>query len=229
MMTLGFTHFSTDIYVDPYIYGLDGRLVGSTDPIRHFPAGAFTSNYNSFRSTPVPASVTLAQVAQQVQTYGWACIQLNAEDFALRNPDGTYANGVNSTQLAQLSLLIHNVINNSNYQVVPVGRLNLDAPNTQLSGSADIIPISYSCDCVVFRLDDIQDGFLVPTQTEMINIFEEYGVPLTVGIITNHFGRDPVIYDRILQAIGTEDWCMEVAHHGYNHGTLCNNFFSFFN
>jgi hypothetical protein len=43
---------------------------------------------------------------------------------------------------------------------------------------------------IAFRLDDIQEHFLVPTQIDIINTFVRNGVPLTIGIIPNFFGTD---------------------------------------
>lgn len=216
---LGFTHLSTATYTDTRNYGLDGRLGGdTTSSVRRFPVGAFTNDLNSRTITGAPASVTLNQVATQVANYGWANIFMVSEVYSMRNGDGTFRNEVNGTQLNELRSLLNSIRTNPNYQIVPVGRLNFDAPNIPLTGSADLPPANYSCNCIAFRLDDIQDSFVVPAQIEMLNLFQEYDIPISIGVITNRFGTDKVIVDRVINAIAEPDWCVEIVHHGYNHG-----------
>jgi peptidoglycan/xylan/chitin deacetylase (PgdA/CDA1 family) len=69
-----------------------------------------------------------------------------------------------------------------------------------------------SCNCVAFRFDDVQDYWLNKVQAEYVNVFVEEQIPLTVGIITDSFGRDPVITDTIKKSIKKD--FIEVANHG---------------
>src|SRR5256885_9260929 len=50
-----------------------------------------------------------------------------------------------------------------------------------------------SCQCVAFRLDDIQDYWLHSAQTKIIVTFQEKNASLTIGIIGNNIGQDPNI------------------------------------
>src|SRR5690349_24884389 len=61
--------------------------------------------------------------------------------------------------------------------------------------SIGIIQSSYavtteSCQCVAFRLDDIQDYWLNDVQTKIIDTFQQKNASLTIGIIGNSFGSD---------------------------------------
>ncbi|NIP61806.1 MAG: hypothetical protein GWN01_11170, partial [Nitrosopumilaceae archaeon] len=50
--------------------------------------------------------------------------------------------------------------------------------------------LTESCNCVSFRLDDIQDFFLTDIQMEIVETFQKNDVELTVGVIANNIGRD---------------------------------------
>jgi peptidoglycan-N-acetylglucosamine deacetylase len=72
-----------------------------------------------------------------------------------------------------------------------------------------------SCNCVAFRLDDIQDYFLSSAQLKAMQVFEQRNENLTVGVIGNYFGSDPTIVNYVKSRIG--DPSFEVANHGWNH------------
>ncbi len=72
-----------------------------------------------------------------------------------------------------------------------------------------------NCNCVAFRLDDIQDHWLTDSQIEIMEIFNEREIPLTIGIIGNRIGEDEVIVSYIQQRIPSE--LLEIANHGWNH------------
>jgi peptidoglycan/xylan/chitin deacetylase (PgdA/CDA1 family) len=73
-----------------------------------------------------------------------------------------------------------------------------------------------SCQCVAFRLDDIQDHWLNSVQTKIIDTFQEKNASLTIGIIGNHIGQDPKIIDDIKSKLGKNPK-LEIANHGWNH------------
>lgn len=69
-----------------------------------------------------------------------------------------------------------------------------------------------SCQCVAFRLDDIQDYWLNDVQINLISLFSKNQVPLTVGIIANSFGEDKAITDTIKSKLEKND--ITIANHG---------------
>ncbi len=73
-----------------------------------------------------------------------------------------------------------------------------------------------SCNCVAFRIDDIQDHWLNNVQIEIVSLFEEKSVPLTMGIIGYHFGEDKKILGMI-KKITSETDNFEIANHGWKH------------
>jgi peptidoglycan/xylan/chitin deacetylase (PgdA/CDA1 family) len=104
-----------------------------------------------------------------------------------------------------------------------------------LSSSFGIIPnlfgySSESCQCVAFRIDDIKDNYIDKVQMEVMNVFQEKHIPLTIGIIANEFGNDSTlvafIKDRIInRSSSNENGTLAIASHGWNHEafTLFNN------
>ncbi|HSD04458.1 MAG TPA: polysaccharide deacetylase family protein [Nitrosopumilaceae archaeon] len=74
-----------------------------------------------------------------------------------------------------------------------------------------------SCNCVAFRLDDIQNYFLNNAQVEIINTFQKNNANLTVGVIGNYFGEDPVITNFLKERLENGTPKIEIANHGWNH------------
>lgn len=74
-----------------------------------------------------------------------------------------------------------------------------------------------SCNCVAFRLDDIQDFYITTAQMTIMNIFKASKIPLTVGVISNNFGLDTNIVNAINQNLADTEWDFEIANHGWKH------------
>lgn len=73
-----------------------------------------------------------------------------------------------------------------------------------------------SCQCVAFRLDDIQDYWLDSVQTKLIDTFHQKNASLTIGIIGNHIGQDSKITYDIKSKLGKTPK-LDIANHGWNH------------
>ncbi len=73
-----------------------------------------------------------------------------------------------------------------------------------------------SCQCVAFRLDDIQDYWLDSVQTKIIDTFQQKNASLTIGIIGNHIGLDSKLTNDIKSKLGKTP-TLELANHGWNH------------
>lgn len=74
----------------------------------------------------------------------------------------------------------------------------------------------YSCNCISFRLDDVQDFWLAETQIELIELFAEKDVPLTVGVIGSVIGQD----DRITTTLKENSKNVEIVNHSWNNDVL---------
>ena len=79
--------------------------------------------------------------------------------------------------------------------------------------------IMQSCNCVAFRLDDIQGYWLNDVQIAVMEVFQKQDIPLTIGIIGGEqfkFGIDPKITDYV-RGLLAERSTIKIANHGWNH------------
>lgn len=82
-----------------------------------------------------------------------------------------------------------------------------------LSARAATIP--GACNCVIFRLDDIQDYWINSVQIALMDHFMEKGERLTVGTIMNFIGNDPSVVDKV--RAGLNSGTFELASHAWSH------------
>eukprot|EP01114_Cavostelium_apophysatum_P002824 TRINITY_DN1252_c1_g1_i1.p1 TRINITY_DN1252_c1_g1~~TRINITY_DN1252_c1_g1_i1.p1 ORF type:complete len:518 (-),score=121.70 TRINITY_DN1252_c1_g1_i1:57-1610(-) len=74
-----------------------------------------------------------------------------------------------------------------------------------------------NCNCVVFRLDDIQDWWIVPAQTAIMDVFKAELTPISPGIIANAFGDDDTIVNYMKSGLKKSGWDFNIVNHGWNH------------
>src|SRR5690348_6459102 len=55
------------------------------------------------------------------------------------------------------------------------------------------------CKCVVFRMDDIQDGWIDNAQMAPMNLFTSKNQSLSLGLIMNYLGNDSKFLDKVHQ------------------------------
>lgn len=73
------------------------------------------------------------------------------------------------------------------------------------------------CQCVAFRLDDIQDHYLDTVNMQVMKIFQEKNIPLNIGIVGNLFGHDKPLVAFIKNSINDSGSKLNVSNHGWNH------------
>ena len=74
-----------------------------------------------------------------------------------------------------------------------------------------------SCECVAFRLDDVQDYYLDEVNMEIVKVFERKNASLTLGIVGNFFGQDKTLVSFLKDRIENNDTELIVSNHGWNH------------
>jgi peptidoglycan/xylan/chitin deacetylase (PgdA/CDA1 family) len=72
-----------------------------------------------------------------------------------------------------------------------------------------------NCNCVVFRMDDIQDYWVRAGQLATMNQFLAKNQSVTLGIIMNAIGNDSEIVNKVKQ--GKDSGLFELGVHGWNH------------
>jgi peptidoglycan/xylan/chitin deacetylase (PgdA/CDA1 family) len=87
-----------------------------------------------------------------------------------------------------------------------------------------VIPLSASavpCNCVIFRLDDVQDYYLNSVQIEILQKFIDKNSNVTIGVIGNFTGNDQFVVSKVQQ--GHFTGLFELAIHGWNHNDYSNS------
>jgi len=79
-----------------------------------------------------------------------------------------------------------------------------------------------TCNCVAFRLDDIQDFFLNDPQLGVFELFQAKDAPLSIGIIGGFIGTDKKIVDFISNDIKRDNPTLEITSHSWNNSPLTN-------
>jgi peptidoglycan/xylan/chitin deacetylase (PgdA/CDA1 family) len=72
-----------------------------------------------------------------------------------------------------------------------------------------------ACNCVVFRLDDIQDNDLDQTQTALMDVFLDKNQKLSLGLIMHFVGNETDIVGKLKE--GLNRGLFELAVHGWDH------------
>ena len=80
--------------------------------------------------------------------------------------------------------------------------------DTQTTTAAKYNSTSYShydngtpCNCVVFRMDDIQDNWIRAAQITGMNLFLSKHVPLSLAIIMGSIGNDSQVVNKIREGL----------------------------
>jgi 3D (Asp-Asp-Asp) domain-containing protein len=72
-----------------------------------------------------------------------------------------------------------------------------------------------TCNCVVFRMDDIQDFWLTRGQVTPLDLFLSKNQSLSLGLIMNYIGNDSKVIGKVRE--GVQKGLFELALHGWNH------------
>lgn len=72
-----------------------------------------------------------------------------------------------------------------------------------------------TCNCVAFRMDDVQDSFVDAAQVAAMDIFFSKAQPLSLALIVNYIGNDSRIVDKVME--GSKTGLFELGIHGWDH------------
>jgi hypothetical protein len=205
---LDFTHMSSQIQIDtdaPYplqgmsFYITISYILGQS--LYRFPAGAATNDLSEVRYNGVPWQQTWQEIQSQLASDGFATVMLHPMEYSVTQ-NGTYVNELNTTQFDQLRQLLQ-VVKDSGLRIVTIGKINTNS-NIKLTGSLTTNSAStgestssFQCNCVAFHLDGVQDYYLSPSQSAVMDVFANALVPLTLGVITGAIGQDATLMAQI--------------------------------
>ena len=77
-----------------------------------------------------------------------------------------------------------------------VSNFNIFREHTEESTSLENIALE-ECNCVAFRVDNVQDFWLNDVQIELFDLFKENNIDVTAGILGKFFGEYTFEFSRI--------------------------------
>lgn len=148
--------------------------------------------------------------------YGYAVVMMHPHEFSTYS-DGVYLNKVNQTHVQQLGLLIDKV-RSQGLKIVTIDEISsFDKPAPQKQPSGDNPREPLTCNCVAFRMDNIQDFYLNDVQNAAIGKFGEKNTPLTISVIGKFFGSDPKAVNPIKEKIQSQTPLIRIANRGWEY------------
>ncbi|HVX02563.1 MAG TPA: polysaccharide deacetylase family protein, partial [Nitrososphaera sp.] len=72
-----------------------------------------------------------------------------------------------------------------------------------------------ACNCVILRVDDIQDYWINSVQTAVMDQFINRNVNATLGVVMNFVGNDPLVVNKVRAGVSSN--LFELDLHGWNH------------
>ena len=110
------------------------------------------------------------------------------------------------------------------FQINGSKKISVTFPNYSISHlvyEEQIQKSGITCNCVAFRLDDVQNHWLNNVQIAVMEVFRETQNPLTIGIIAKGIGEDPTIINYIYSRLGKNPE-LELANHSWDNTPYTN-------
>ena len=148
--------------------------------------------------------------------YGYAVVMMHPYEFS--NYKGSYVNEINQTKFDELKSVISKLKSDGRI-LLPVGKIDqyaiesFEKINKNETITSDNTKID--CNCVAFKIDNIQDFWLNDVQNKLIETFSKNKVPVTISILGKFFGSDPKIVDFLKQEIQNSKNHISVAIRGW--------------
>ena len=176
-----------------------------------FPALAYTAKLNPETGIwrQLSSEQTLTQINDSLFNYGYAVVMLHPYEFSVYE-NGSYTNKVNSTKIQELGTLIDKV-RAEGYTILPINQIqNFDQP---IQPSKPSEPIPSGCNCVAFRLDNVQDYWLNDVQNPILDTFDQ--TPLTIAVLGKFVGEDPKATNHIKEKLTKSQ--IRIANRGWEY------------
>jgi peptidoglycan/xylan/chitin deacetylase (PgdA/CDA1 family) len=168
----------------------------------------------------MPISISLAQVEVDL---GKAEVRLPQTEVEYIDADQAEVQNVNASQTEAVDAGQAEVqnVNASQAEAVDAGQAEVQNVNASQTEAVDANQTStdkegdISCNCVIFRLDDIQDYSFQDAQLEILDLFMSKGQKITLAVIMNPIGHDNKIMEKVRE--GKEKGLFELTVHGWEH------------
>jgi peptidoglycan/xylan/chitin deacetylase (PgdA/CDA1 family) len=195
----GYDHISSSIIDDP-----NARFEKSD--FYHFNAGAYTAKLDSVKSkwNHISKDKIMEQINDSLFDYGYAVVMMHPYEFS-NYENGIYLNEVNQTKFDEFKSLVSDLKKN-NLLLTPIGKIE-NYKTEKFDKTVPIVidernkPSFKDCNCVAFKIDNVQDFWINDVQNEVIETFSKKDSPVTVSLIGKFFGTDPKLIDFLKQKI----------------------------
>jgi hypothetical protein len=214
---------------------------GLRNSIYHWPENAQTWNESDHLGIPALNTIKLMQ-DQMDACGGYSVIMMHFEEFK------DSSDGILQSQMNELDLVLTEALASgcSVKTLKDLGASNIPTAKPQptsapTSGptvptvvtssptkSPTTIPSKYPKDCkIAFRLDDVQEFWLVDIQIALMNLFISRGVPLSIGIFNDAFAcvdiasKTPCYFIRTELSKGVNT-SLEIVNHGRSISSIAN-------
>jgi len=216
LKTNGFTHIS------PGEIGIvDDPPKFKKSKFYYFPMFAYTGRLNpdTDRWDVSPNDQVFARIEDSIFNYGYAVVMMHSNEFsALEN--GVYANKVNNTRLDQLDALLDK-IQSEKISITTIGSIqdyDLPHPIKTQQAPKQIQEIKVpTCNCIAFRLDNVQDFYLNDVQNSIIETFDKNKADFTITAIGKFLGDDPKVVKTLKQKLENGSSKILFAHRGWEY------------
>jgi peptidoglycan/xylan/chitin deacetylase (PgdA/CDA1 family) len=98
---------------------------------------------------------------------------------------------------------------------LPTGQPTTSPTEQQQPDATSDNNLTASCNCVIFRMDDIQDYWHQQAQLIPMDLFLSKNQSLSLGLIMNMIGNDSKVINKVRE--GYEKGLFELALHGWDH------------
>jgi peptidoglycan/xylan/chitin deacetylase (PgdA/CDA1 family) len=182
----------------------------------HFPVMPSTADLDT--QTGIWHSSSNAQIMdgieQSLLDYGYAVVMMHPYEFSAYE-GGFYVNKINTTKVQELQSLIGQ-IQSKNLKILPIGSIQ-DYDAELVQKPSDTKPEMPNCNCVAFRMDNVQDFWLNDVQNTVLDTFDKKDVPLTISILGKFIGDDPKVVDHIKEKIQNKTAQIRLANRGWEY------------
>ncbi|MEW6588900.1 MAG: polysaccharide deacetylase family protein [Thermoproteota archaeon] len=203
----GFTHISYDATeVDPPPF--------KKSDFYHFPILPSTADLDANTGIwrPLSNDTIMDKIEQSLFDYGYAVVMMHPYEFSLYE-NGFYVNKVNTTKVKELESLIE-TIQSKNLRILPIGSIeNYDMVQNVTTNQEDV---TANCNCLAFRLDNVQDFWLNDVQNALLDTLDKKDVPITISVIGKFIGDDPKVVEKIKEKLKDPSQA-RIANRGWEH------------
>jgi len=187
----------------------------SKDGLKYFPATVETAPSSKIAVwTYKDNELILNDIHKSLDKWGYATVMMHPSEFSYYD-DGFYENQVNQTALTHLEEIL-DIVQTEGLQILPVSHIDsydkpINLPRVDTTKTLE----KNGCNCVAFRLDNVQDFYLNNVQLDVINLFLEREIPLSFGIFGKSFGNDHDLVYILKEKFSQHKDLLKVANRGW--------------